>query len=202
MLRNQQEIPPHDKVSEEMSPALCGILAWHDSWHSSFQAETWASLPEGWDAFGRTRRRLVVSLWNPLLPRPQGLAAYSWEDAGYWNLWDYQEEDSSVLAQTGDKGWRWLWELVIWSPVCRVDSSSIMAASNKADSGLAVVGLAWRQAMFFARFPPCPSLFILPLDVCALAFLSQTEKAHYQAPPFLPLASFLFPSNQKIEDKS
>lgn len=69
-------------------------------------------------------------------------------------------------------------ESVIWSPGCRADLASVMAASAKTDSGCTGVGLAWRGARVPARFPPSTSLFTLPLVMGAFAFLSQTEKAH------------------------
>lgn len=75
-------MPPDDEISEQMSPALCGLLAWHGSQHSSSQAEMWASLPESCAAFGRTKTRGVsmeslpsstrLSCWV----RHQGLAVY------------------------------------------------------------------------------------------------------------------------------
>lgn len=75
-------MPPDDEISEQMSPALCGFLAWHGSQHSSSQAEMWASLPESCAAFGRTKTRGVsmeslpsstrLSCWV----RHQGLAVY------------------------------------------------------------------------------------------------------------------------------
>lgn len=92
MVRSQQKMPPDDEISEQMSPALCGLLAWHGSRHSSFQAGMWASLPESCAAFGRTKTRgvsmesLLSSTDSHAGSGTRGLLQIAGEDAGYWNL--------------------------------------------------------------------------------------------------------------------
>lgn len=107
-----------------------------------------------------------LSPWSLFLAQPdshagsgtRGLLHTAGEDAGYWNLWVHQDEDSSLL-RLSDESWRWPLESVIWSPGCRADLASVMVASTKTDSGCTCVGLARVPA----KFPPSTSLFILPL---------------------------------------
>lgn len=108
------------------------------------------------------------------------------------------EREGEVVLKAGD----------LPNPVFRDDLSSIMVAS----ATQTWIGRmpAWHERepiLFPVRFPPRCCLFTLPLVVCVLACLSQTEKPHYLfhylSLPFPSLFPLLpFSSNQKTEGKS